>query len=75
MHRAWQSGDRAGAMQQISDRMVEALGVIGPAAACRDQIQQFAEAGIDLPIVMPFAPEAPEVSYAHTAAAFQAQVG
>ena len=73
MQQAWQRGDRAGAMQQISDRMVEALGVIGTAEACRDHIQQFADAGIDLPIVMPFAPDDSEASAVRTVAAFHAQ--
>ncbi len=73
MQQAWQRGDRAGAMQQVSDRMVEALGVIGTAEACRDHIQQFADAGINLPIVMPFAPDASEASVVRTVAAFHAQ--
>jgi probable F420-dependent oxidoreductase len=62
MHQAWRQGERQTAQQQISDRMVEALGVIGTAEVCREQIRQFAAAGIDLPIVMPFAPE-PATAY------------
>lgn len=58
MQQDWQRGDRQGAMQQISDRMVEALGIIGPAEACATRIQQFVAAGVNLPIVMPFTPEA-----------------
>jgi hypothetical protein len=50
--------------------MVEALGVIGSAEFCRAQIGRFAAAGIDLPIVMPFAPEPLVSSYAQTLAAF-----
>jgi probable F420-dependent oxidoreductase len=71
MHQAWRRGERETATAQISDRMVEALGVIGTAEACREQIQQFAAAGIDLPIVMPFAPEAAATAYLRTIAAFQ----
>jgi alkanesulfonate monooxygenase SsuD/methylene tetrahydromethanopterin reductase-like flavin-dependent oxidoreductase (luciferase family) len=70
MHQAWRCGERETAVQQISDRMVEALGVIGPAESCRAQIRQFAAAGIDLPIVMPFAPEPVVSSYAQTLVAF-----
>lgn len=58
MQQDWQRGDRQGAMQQISDRMVEALGIIGPAETCATKIQQFVAAGVNLPIVMPFTPEA-----------------
>jgi probable F420-dependent oxidoreductase len=73
MHRAWQRGDRQGALRQISDRMVEALGVIGPAEACMARIQQFVAAGIDLPIVLPFTPQAATPGYLQTIAALPAQ--
>src|SRR4029453_19262071 len=36
-HQAWQRGERDKATQQISDRMVEALGVIGSADSCLQQ--------------------------------------
>jgi alkanesulfonate monooxygenase SsuD/methylene tetrahydromethanopterin reductase-like flavin-dependent oxidoreductase (luciferase family) len=62
MQQAWRQGERRRATEQISDRMVEALGVIGTAQECREQIRRFATAGIDLPIVMPFAPE-PDAAY------------
>jgi probable F420-dependent oxidoreductase len=70
MQQAWRRGERETARQQISDRMVEALGVIGSAEFCRAHIGRFAAAGIDLPIVMPFAPEPLVSSYAQTLAAF-----
>jgi alkanesulfonate monooxygenase SsuD/methylene tetrahydromethanopterin reductase-like flavin-dependent oxidoreductase (luciferase family) len=70
MQQAWRRGERELARQQISDRMVEALGVIGSAEFCRAHIRRFAAAGIDLPIVMPFAPEPLEASYEQTLAAF-----
>lgn len=56
MQRAWQRGERAAAVQQISDRMVEALGLVGSAAACRERLAAFAAAGISLPVVFPIAP-------------------
>jgi alkanesulfonate monooxygenase SsuD/methylene tetrahydromethanopterin reductase-like flavin-dependent oxidoreductase (luciferase family) len=71
MHQAWQRGERDKATQQISDRMVEALGVIGSADSCLQQLQQFAAAGIDLPIVMPFAPVPEAAAYRRTITAFQ----
>jgi probable F420-dependent oxidoreductase len=51
---AWQQGDRAGAMQCISDAMVHAMAAIGSAEACRTQLAAFVEAGVTLPIVFPF---------------------
>ncbi|MFN3286176.1 MAG: LLM class flavin-dependent oxidoreductase, partial [bacterium] len=39
----------------VSDRMVEALGLIGEPAAIHRGLQGFREAGVDLPIVYPFA--------------------
>ena len=71
MHAAWQNGERERAMQQISDRMVVALGVIGTEAACREHVRRFVAAGVTLPIIMPFAPDASQASYLRTIAAFQ----
>jgi alkanesulfonate monooxygenase SsuD/methylene tetrahydromethanopterin reductase-like flavin-dependent oxidoreductase (luciferase family) len=73
MYEAWQRGDRTQAMQQISDRMVEALGVIGTEDDCRAHIRQFVAAGVDLPIIMPFAPDAALSSYWRTISAFRAK--
>lgn len=70
MHEAWQQGERERAMQQISDRMVEALGIIGTEEQCRAHVQRFAAAGVHLPIIMPFAPDASQASYLRTMAAF-----
>jgi probable F420-dependent oxidoreductase len=55
---AWQAGDRAGAVKQISERMLDALGVVGPEDACRARMAEFTRAGLTMPVVMPFAPEA-----------------
>jgi probable F420-dependent oxidoreductase len=71
MHEAWQHGDREHAMQQISARMVEALGVIGTEADCQAHVRRFVAAGVDLPIIMPFAPDVSQASYLRTIAAFQ----
>lgn len=71
MQEAWQGGDRAAALRHISDAMLDALGVIGTATACQAKIQQFVEAGIHLPIILPFAPQAPPApSYLQTIEAF-----
>jgi alkanesulfonate monooxygenase SsuD/methylene tetrahydromethanopterin reductase-like flavin-dependent oxidoreductase (luciferase family) len=74
MQRAWQRGERREALHSISDRMVEALGVIGTAEVCRTRLRQFAEAGITLPIVLPFTPEAASAQgYRRTIGALAAQ--
>jgi alkanesulfonate monooxygenase SsuD/methylene tetrahydromethanopterin reductase-like flavin-dependent oxidoreductase (luciferase family) len=48
-------GDQRGAAACISDRMLDALLPIGPAERCRETIAAFCEAGVALPIVMPYA--------------------
>jgi probable F420-dependent oxidoreductase len=58
VQRAWQAGDRAGAVRRISPRFLEGLGNIGPADACRARVAEFAKAGLTMPVVFPFSPEA-----------------
>ncbi|MBI4611418.1 MAG: LLM class flavin-dependent oxidoreductase [Candidatus Rokubacteria bacterium] len=55
--RAWQAGDRAGAVKQISPRFLDGLGVVGPADFCRQRLDQFAKAGLTQPVVFPFSPD------------------
>lgn len=57
MHEAWKRGDREQAKQHIADHMVDALGVIGSAEDCRRKVTEFAAAGVDMPIILPFTPE------------------
>lgn len=57
MQAAWKVGERAQAMQAIDDSMVDALGVIGEAEACRQKVEKFVAAGVDMPIILPFSPE------------------
>jgi len=42
-------------VQAISDRMVEALGLIGSARQVQRRLREFYEAGVEVPIVYPFA--------------------
>ena len=53
---AWSAGDRAGAVKQISPRVLAGLGVIGTAEQCRARIEEFRGAGLTMPVVVPFAP-------------------
>lgn len=55
---AWKAGDRAGAVKEISERVLDGLGAVGTAAACRAQIEAFARTGAT-PVVLPFAPPGP----------------
>jgi probable F420-dependent oxidoreductase len=53
---AWRAGDRAGAVKQVSPRFLDGLGVVGPAAFCRERIAAFTRAGLTQPVIVPFAP-------------------
>ena len=53
---AWKAGDRAGAVRQISPRMLDGLGVVGPEDFCRERMAAFARAGLTTPVVLPFVP-------------------
>lgn len=55
---AWRAGDRAGAVKQVSARFLDALGVVGPEAFCRERIAAFLRAGLTQPVILPFAPAA-----------------
>jgi len=58
VNRAWKAGDRAGAVKGISERVLEGLGAVGSAEACREQLAAFARTGAT-PVVLPFAPPGP----------------
>ncbi len=53
---AWKAGDRAGAVKQISPRVLDGLGVVGDETFCRGRIAEFARAGLTQPVIVPFAP-------------------
>ena len=64
---AWKAGDRAGAVGQISERFLDGLGVVGPAAFCRQRLGEFAKAGLTQPVVIPFSPDSdPKPTVART---------
>jgi alkanesulfonate monooxygenase SsuD/methylene tetrahydromethanopterin reductase-like flavin-dependent oxidoreductase (luciferase family) len=54
----WAAGDRAGAVGEISPRVLDGLGVVGDEAFCRARIEAFARAGLTQPVVLPFNPAA-----------------
>lgn len=48
---AWSAGDRAGALQAVSDRLVDALVLLGPAERCKERLESLRAAGLDTPIL------------------------
>ncbi|GAA4830753.1 LLM class F420-dependent oxidoreductase [Saccharopolyspora rosea] len=51
MWRAWESGDRKGALAAIPDAVVDELVVHGPAQHCREQVQRYVDNGVTTPII------------------------
>jgi probable F420-dependent oxidoreductase len=47
------AGDRAGAVAAVSDRMVDAIDVMGDAATVHGTMKDYVDAGVDVPILMP----------------------
>lgn len=45
--------DQVGAAAAISNAMVDAMCLVGPPARCRERLQAFREAGVQLPILVP----------------------
>jgi probable F420-dependent oxidoreductase len=47
------AGDREGALAAVSDRMCDAIDVLGDADLVRDTVRAYADAGVDVPVLMP----------------------
>ena len=47
------AGDRDGALAAVSDRMCDAIDVIGDADLVRDTVRSYVDAGVDVPVLMP----------------------
>ena len=61
-----------GAAAAVTDRMQEALAIVGPADYCRKEVEARRALGINLPIIGPFMVGAAEPSYRNTIGAFWA---
>ena len=48
---AWAQGERDKAREAITDRLIDALVVMGPAEACKERLDSFREAGLGTPIL------------------------
>ncbi len=59
---AWDKRDRTAAVAAMSDRVVDALIISGPAAACKERVGSFREAGLDTPILYFMAQQGPETA-------------
>lgn len=46
-------GDREAALGAVSDRMVDAIDVMGDADRVRDTVRAYVDAGVDVPVLMP----------------------
>jgi probable F420-dependent oxidoreductase len=51
MHEHWARGDRQAAAAAVPDDVVDDLVVHGTPAACRDQVQAYADAGVTTPVL------------------------
>ena len=49
----WRAGDRNGALEKVSDRMLDRLHVFGSLDHCKDRIEEFRGAGIRTPVLAP----------------------
>jgi probable F420-dependent oxidoreductase len=52
---AWSRGDRDGAERAVSDALIDATSVAGTPDECRARIEAYRAAGLDLPILSPWA--------------------
>ena len=53
--KAWATGDTAAATRAVSDEMIAATGIAGTPDECRARLAAYRAAGLDLPIISPFA--------------------
>lgn len=48
-----EAGDREGALAAVSDRMCDAVNIVGDTATVRDAMRAYVDAGVDVPVLMP----------------------
>jgi hypothetical protein len=56
----WSSGDRAGALEALTDQILDALVLMGSSGACKERLESFRAAGLDTPILMLVSPQGGE---------------
>jgi 5,10-methylenetetrahydromethanopterin reductase len=52
---AWTRGDRVAAEGAVSEALIDATGIAGTPEQCRARIEEYRAAGLDLPILSPYA--------------------
>jgi alkanesulfonate monooxygenase SsuD/methylene tetrahydromethanopterin reductase-like flavin-dependent oxidoreductase (luciferase family) len=60
VRRAWASGDRKGALDAVSDRLIDAMLISGPADRCKERLESFRDAGLTTPILFFLSSRGPE---------------
>jgi probable F420-dependent oxidoreductase len=51
MWTAWAAGDRRGAAEAVPDSVIDELVLSGSPAACREQVQAYVDAGVQVPVL------------------------
>jgi probable F420-dependent oxidoreductase len=62
MQQAWAAGDRRGALEKISDQLVDDLLVHGPAEACRERVAEYQARGLNTPVIAIVPPPGADVT-------------
>ncbi len=57
---AWASGDRKGALAAVSDRLIDAMLISGPADRCKERLESFRDAGLSTPVLLFLSSRGPE---------------
>jgi probable F420-dependent oxidoreductase len=57
---AWASGDRKAALDAVSDRLIDAMLISGPAERCKERLESFRDAGLTTPILFFLSSRGPE---------------
>lgn len=52
--RAWERGDRNAALDAVTQPMIRAVTIYGSAEECRQRLQAYRAAGLQLPVIAPF---------------------
>jgi alkanesulfonate monooxygenase SsuD/methylene tetrahydromethanopterin reductase-like flavin-dependent oxidoreductase (luciferase family) len=50
---AWERGDKAALAAAVSDRLIDAVTLCGPASRCRERLAEMAQSGVDMVGIMP----------------------
>jgi probable F420-dependent oxidoreductase len=62
MQEAWAAGDRKGALEKISDRLVDDLIVHGSPEACRERVAEYQSSGLTTPVIAVVPPPGADVA-------------